>query len=78
MSGYTAGSIEAGPPRLQQTLAQYGTWYFIALGLVAMAIAIWARRGIWGLIADRFGIRLFGVGYWLSPAAPPDGGRALR
>ncbi|MDA8320276.1 MAG: branched-chain amino acid ABC transporter permease [Actinomycetota bacterium] len=63
---------------LQQTLAQYGTWYFIALGLVAMAIAIWARRGIWGLIADRFGIRLFGVGYWLSPAGPPDRDRGSR
>lgn len=53
---------------LQQTLAQYGTWYFIALGLVAMFIAIWARKGIWGTVADRFGIRLFPVGYWVRPA----------
>jgi branched-chain amino acid transport system permease protein len=53
---------------LQQTLSHYGTWYFIVLGLVAMAIAIWAPRGIWGLISDRLGIRLFPVGYWLWPA----------
>jgi ABC-type branched-subunit amino acid transport system permease subunit len=50
---------------LQQTLSSYGAWYLIVLGLVAMAVAIWARRGIWGLIADRFNIRIFPVGYWL-------------
>jgi len=53
---------------LQQTLSQYGTWYFIILGLVAMAVAIWAPRGLWGLISDRLGIRIFPVGYWLWPA----------
>ncbi len=56
---------------LQQTLSQYGTWYFIVLGLVAMAVAIWAPRGLWGAIADRLGIRLFPTGYWLWP----DGSR---
>lgn len=53
---------------LQQSLAQYGTWYFIILGLVAMAVAIWAPRGLWGLISDRLGIRLFPVGYYLWPS----------
>jgi branched-chain amino acid transport system permease protein len=52
---------------LQQTLSHYGTWYFIVLGLVAMAVAIWAPRGLWGLVSDRLGIRLFPVGYWLWP-----------
>jgi len=55
---------------LQQTLASYGTWYFIILGLLAMVVAIWAPRGLWGLIADRLHIRLFPVGYWLRPAGP--------
>ena len=53
---------------LQQTLANDGTWYWIILGLVAIAVAIWAPRGIWGLVSDRLGIRLFPVGYWLWPA----------
>jgi ABC-type branched-subunit amino acid transport system permease subunit len=52
---------------LQQTLSSYGTWYLMVLGLVAVVIAIWARRGLWGLIADRVHIRLFPVGYWLWP-----------
>jgi branched-chain amino acid transport system permease protein len=52
---------------LQQSLASRGTWYFIVLGLVAIAVALWARRGLWGLLADRFNIRIFPVGYWLWP-----------
>jgi branched-chain amino acid transport system permease protein len=52
---------------LQQTLSNYGTWYFIVLGVVAMTVAIWAPRGLWGLISDKLGIRLFPVGYYLWP-----------
>ena len=48
---------------LQQWLANYGTWYFIVLGAVAIAVAIWAPRGLWGLISERLNIRLFPVGY---------------
>src|SRR6266702_1161305 len=65
---------------LQQSLANYGTWYFIVLGVVAMAVAIWAPRGLWGLISDKLGLRLFPVGYYLWPAsaAGPAGGREVR
>ena len=52
---------------LQQSLASHGAWYFIILGLVAIAVALWARRGLWGLLADRLNIRVFPVGYWLWP-----------
>jgi ABC-type branched-subunit amino acid transport system permease subunit len=50
---------------LQQTLSSYGPLYFMILGAVAVAVAIWARRGLWGVVADRAPIRLFPVGYWL-------------
>ncbi len=60
---------------LEQTLASYGAWNFIILGLIAMAIAIWAPRGIWGLISDRTGIKLFPVGYYVRPA--PDTARPV-
>ncbi len=50
---------------LQQTLASYNAWYLIILGLVAIAVALFARRGLWGLLDDRLHIRLFPVGYWL-------------
>lgn len=47
---------------LQQNLAQYGGWYLIILGSVAVTMAVWARQGLWGLL-DRWGVRLFPVGY---------------
>jgi branched-chain amino acid transport system permease protein len=58
---------------LQQWLANYGTWYFIVLGCIAMAVAIWAPRGLWGFISERLNIRLFPVGYVLWPAAEAAG-----
>jgi branched-chain amino acid transport system permease protein len=57
---------------LQQELAQYNAWYLIALGLVAIAIALWFPRGLWGLADERAHVRLFPVGYWLWPVAKPE------
>ena len=50
---------------LQRTLQSYDAWYLIVLGLVAIFIALFARRGLWGLVDDHLHIRLFPVGYWL-------------
>jgi branched-chain amino acid transport system permease protein len=50
---------------LQQKLQSYNAWYLIVLGLVAIAIALFARRGLWGTVVDRYNIRLFPVGYYL-------------
>jgi branched-chain amino acid transport system permease protein len=49
---------------LQQTLASHGAWYLIIVGLVAVTIAVYLPRGLWGLL-DRRGIKLFPVGYWV-------------
>lgn len=50
---------------LQQTLARYGAWYLIVVGLVAIVVALWWPRGIWGALSRRIHLRLFPVGYWL-------------
>jgi branched-chain amino acid transport system permease protein len=50
---------------LEQSLAQHGALYLIVLGSVAVVVAIWAPRGIWGTIASKLRFRLFPVGYWL-------------
>jgi branched-chain amino acid transport system permease protein len=55
---------------LQQELASYGGWYLIIVGSVAVLMAVWMQQGLWGL-ADRFGVRLFPVGYRVSDA-PAD------
>jgi branched-chain amino acid transport system permease protein len=61
---------------LQQTLQSYNAWYLIVLGMVAIAIALFARRGLWGTLDDRFNIRLFPVGYHLW--APGESRRRRR
>ena len=59
---------------LQHTLAQYGAWYLILVGGIAVLVAMYAPRGLWGLFADRFDFHLFPVGYWLHDSEPPAGG----
>lgn len=44
---------------LRQTLADLGAIYLLILGVVAIAVMLWAPKGLWGLIADRFGWQLF-------------------
>jgi ABC-type branched-subunit amino acid transport system permease subunit len=61
---------------LQQTLASYNAWYLIILGLVAILVALFARRGLWGLVDEHLNIRLFPVGYWLRTGN--DRGRRSR
>jgi ABC-type branched-subunit amino acid transport system permease subunit len=57
---------------LQQTLASYNAWYLIILGLVAIVVALFARRGLWGLVDEHLRVRLFPVGYWLRLAGDND------
>jgi branched-chain amino acid transport system permease protein len=50
---------------LQQSLADRGAWYLIVLGCVAVVVAMFLPRGLWGLVTRRFDVRLFPTGYWL-------------
>jgi branched-chain amino acid transport system permease protein len=43
---------------LRQTLADLGSLYLLMLGAVAIAVMLLAPKGIWGLIAERFGWQL--------------------
>ena len=61
---------------LKQTLQSYNAWYLIILGLVAIVITLFARRGLWGLLDERFNIKLFPVGYYLW--APGESRRRRR
>ncbi len=53
---------------LQQTLQNYGAWYLIIFGALAVAVAIWQPRGIWGFIRDKFHFELLPVGYRVHAA----------
>ncbi len=52
---------------LQQTLAQQGAWYLVILGSVAMVVALWQPRGLWGAVRDTTGVELLPVGHWVEP-----------
>lgn len=44
---------------LNKFFANYGTWYQMGLGLLAVVIAIWFKHGLWGWIQSRSGWTLF-------------------
>ncbi|TNC43660.1 branched-chain amino acid ABC transporter permease [Rubellimicrobium rubrum] len=44
---------------LQSLLSDYGTWYLLLLGVIAIAVMLFSPSGLWGLIADRTGLQLF-------------------
>lgn len=46
---------------LQALLADYGSWYLMVLGMLGIAIMLFAPRGLWGLFSDRTGIQLFPI-----------------
>ena len=46
---------------LQQTLSSYGAWYLILLGVIAMLVTVWAKRGLWGFVVRRWSLELFPV-----------------
>jgi len=72
---------------LRELLADYGTWYLIVLGVVAVVIMLRAREGLWGMVARRTHVQLFPVRRHLvltgqaadRPArpAPENGDRAV-
>jgi branched-chain amino acid transport system permease protein len=44
---------------LRETLGDYGSWYMILLGALAVGAMLVYPRGLWGLVADRWDVRLF-------------------
>jgi len=46
---------------LRELLSDYGSWYLIVLGCVAVAFMLWIPRGVWGLLSRRFDLHFFPV-----------------
>lgn len=56
--------------------AQYGAVYMVVLGVMTLLTALYARQGVWGLIASRIHIPLFPVGRKLVMLVEPKTGRS--
>ncbi|HWJ72560.1 MAG TPA: branched-chain amino acid ABC transporter permease [Kaistia sp.] len=46
---------------LRSALADYGSWYLMTLGVIAIVVMLFAPKGLWGLISARSGLHLFPV-----------------
>ncbi|HWV41950.1 branched-chain amino acid ABC transporter permease [Pseudorhodoplanes sp.] len=55
---------------MQTYLSSYGTWYLILLGALAIVIMLFAPKGIWGYVSDRWGLVLFPVRRTLKVTTP--------
>jgi len=55
---------------IQNRFADYGAWYLVGLGTVAIVFALFLPRGLWGTVESRFSVRLLPVGYVLRKVEP--------
>lgn len=46
---------------LQNTLADFGSWYLMILGAMGIVVMLFAPRGLWGLFSARTGVQLFPI-----------------
>jgi len=46
---------------LREIAADWGTWYLIMMGAIAIAVMVVDKRGIWGALKSRFGLTVFPV-----------------
>ena len=54
---------------LQTNLAHFGTWYLMLLGLFATVIMLFAPKGIWGYLSERYNLVVFPIRRRLVPAS---------
>jgi branched-chain amino acid transport system permease protein len=59
---------------IQNRFADYGAWYLVGLGAVAVLFALVLPRGIWGELEARFRVRLLPIGYIVRPLERKDQG----
>jgi len=57
---------------LRELLADYGSYYLILMGAIAIAVMLKAPFGIWGWVIQRYDLQLFPVGRRLALAPPED------
>jgi hypothetical protein len=44
---------------LNKFLSDYGTWYLLGLGLLALVVTLFFKQGLWGYAQQRWGWSLF-------------------
>jgi len=44
---------------MQRYLADFGAWYLILLGALGIVVLLFAPKGLWGFVSERYGLTLF-------------------
>jgi len=44
---------------LQNLLSNYGSWYLMTLGLIAIVVMLFSPKGLWGIVSEQTGISFF-------------------
>ena len=57
---------------LNKFFSDYGTWYLLGLGALAIVITIFFKQGLWGYAQTRWGWALFPVSRTLKVSRPPE------
>ncbi|HVO07121.1 MAG TPA: branched-chain amino acid ABC transporter permease [Burkholderiaceae bacterium] len=55
---------------LNRAFSDYGTWYLMGLGLIAIVVTIFFKQGVWGWLQQRWGWSLFPTSRWLAAPSP--------
>jgi branched-chain amino acid transport system permease protein len=58
---------------LNKLFSDYGTWYLLGLGLLAIVVTIYFKQGLWGFAQQRWGWSLFPTRRHLAPSATDEG-----
>jgi branched-chain amino acid transport system permease protein len=46
---------------LNKFFSDYGTWYLVGLGGLAIVVTLWFPRGLWGWVSQRYDLHFFPV-----------------
>ena len=56
---------------LNKFFSDYGSWYLMSLGLLAIGVTIFFKQGLWGWLQQRWGWSLFPTTRWLAGSFSP-------
>jgi branched-chain amino acid transport system permease protein len=63
---------------LQRYLASFGAWYLLLLGALAILVMLFAPKGLWGYVSQRYGLELLPTRRRLASRSDPDRGEQAR
>jgi branched-chain amino acid transport system permease protein len=61
---------------LNKFFSDYGSWYLMGLGALAIVVTLFFKQGLWGWLQQRHGWSLFPTSRWLAPSSSHEASHA--